>query len=82
MIPMDGSVTSIGYGAYSCDDNIESLIIPECITSIDNYAFDKCTNLKTFYYCGTEESFANISKGLGVSTTFSYATIIYNYVLE
>lgn len=82
VIPTDGSVTSIGYGAFSLDENIQSLVIPECITSIDNYAFDRCTNLKTFYYCGTEASFSNIILGLGISLSFSNATIIYNYIPE
>lgn len=46
IIPNDGSVTSIGYGAFASCDGLSNISIPESITAIDDYAFKDCTSLK------------------------------------
>ena len=45
LIPTDGSVTSIGDGAFSDLTGITSINIPDGVTSIGKYAFSACTNL-------------------------------------
>ncbi len=45
VIPTDGSVTSIGNGAFEGCTNLTSITIPDSVTSIGNYAFDGCTGL-------------------------------------
>ena len=44
-IPTDGSVTTIGSYAFSGNGKLSSLVIPDCITSIENEAFQNCYNL-------------------------------------
>lgn len=46
IIPNDGSVTSFGYGAFACCDELKNISISESITTIDDYAFRDCTSLK------------------------------------
>lgn len=48
VIPADGSVTSIGDGAFCGCITIEQLTIPECVTSIGEGAFANCTALRSF----------------------------------
>ena len=45
VIPTDGSVTSIGRGAFSGCSGLTSVTIPDSVTSIGNYAFDGCSGL-------------------------------------
>ena len=47
VIPADGSVTSIGYRAFSGCSGMTSITIPASVTSIGNYAFFSCSNLTT-----------------------------------
>ena len=45
---IDGKkVKKIGYGAFAECKSIESLVIPETITIIDNYSFSQCSQLQT-----------------------------------
>ena len=43
-IPNDGSVTRLGLACFY-GRNIESVIVPSCVTEIDKYAFAYCRNL-------------------------------------
>ena len=45
VIPHDGSVTSIGGGAFSYCSGLTSITIPDSVTSIGDYAFEGCTGL-------------------------------------
>ena len=45
IIPSDGSVTSIGASAFSYLKSLTSIEIPDCVTSIGDFAFDNCTKL-------------------------------------
>ena len=47
VIPDDGSVTSIYYGAFSERINLESIIVPDSITDLgEGSTFSNCSNLK------------------------------------
>lgn len=46
IIPDDGSVTSIGYGAFYGAKFLESIELPSHVTKVDSYAFSYCTGLK------------------------------------
>lgn len=59
LIPSDGSVTSIGAGAFrGC--LFTSVTIPNNIASIGSLAFDACPSLTDVYYTGTEAEWAAI----------------------
>lgn len=45
VIPADGSVTSIGYGAFWGRSGLTSITIPDSVTSIGDYAFNLCSVL-------------------------------------
>ena len=45
VIPSDGSVTSIGEGAFTGCSNLTSVTIPDSVTSIGGSAFGYCTSL-------------------------------------
>ena len=47
VIPTDGSVTSIGYSAFSHCENLTSITIPDSVTSIGGFAFYLCKSLET-----------------------------------
>ena len=49
VIPTDGSVTSIGWGAFSGCTNLTSITIPDSVTSIGDYAFSDCGRLIEVY---------------------------------
>ena len=47
VIPIDGSVTSIGANAFDSCDNLESIEIPDGVTSIGEGAFSGCSSLES-----------------------------------
>ena len=49
VIPSDGSVTSIGNGAFWKCAELTSITIPDSVTSIDSSAFDGCYKLVEVY---------------------------------
>ena len=55
VIPDDGTVTSIGAGAFECVMGLKVLVIPECITSIGKDAF-RSGGLEYLYLPKTIES--------------------------
>ena len=45
---IDGKIVKkIGYGAFAECKSIESLVIPETVTTIENYAFSQCSQMQT-----------------------------------
>ena len=74
IIPSDGSVTSIGVGAFSGCDGLTSIAIPDSIISIDNWAFSGCAGLENVII---PKSVTNISFG-----AFSYCSGITNLMVE
>ena len=78
VIPSDGSVTSIGYGAFEDCTSLESITIPDSVTRIGWGAFYGCDNLSDVYYTGSEEEWNNIVID-NENDCLLYATIHYNY---
>ena len=47
VITFDGEVTKIGYGAFREHRDLTSIIIPQGVTLIEDFAFGLCSNLET-----------------------------------
>ena len=72
-------VTCIDEFAFEECNSLTCVIIPESVTTISDYAFYNCRNIVKFNYCGTEEAWNNISKGIGWDDYINSYTVIYNF---
>jgi hypothetical protein len=63
---------------YNCI-SLTSVVIPDSVTSIGDFAFDECSEFKDVYYTGSEEEWRSISIG-AFNSPLRNATIHYNYV--
>ena len=63
VIPHDGSVTSIGWSAFSGCSGLTSVTIPDSVTSIGDWAFDGCRGLTAINFQGTMAQWQAIEKG-------------------
>ena len=80
-IIIPNGTTTIRDNNLSSYPYLQTITIPESVTSINGWAFDGCSKLKTINYTGTEEQWNAISKG----TDWNYETslnVIYNYKPE
>jgi len=78
VIPTDGSVTSIGTGAFRERTGLTSITIPDSVTSIGDLAFYQCTGLTTVYYTGTADEWSNITVGSSNDPLTSAAVYFYS----
>ena len=69
----------IGSYEFNGYDSLESIVIPESVTSIDFTAFVYCDNLKSIYYRGTEAQWNAILKENFEWMDISNYTVTYNY---
>ena len=50
VIPTDGSVTSLGFGAFSGCRGLTNIVIPNSVTNIEYCVFDMCQNLTSVIF--------------------------------
>ena len=74
----DKPVTAIGNHVLLNNDNVTKITIPESVTSIGEYAFSGCKNLKTISYYGKEADWTTLSK----ADTWVYGYPMPNYTVE
>jgi len=72
----DLPVTSVGKDAFSSCYRLTSVTIPNSVTSIDEYAFHDCSNLKEVYISDME-AWCNISFGNEYANPLYYANNLY-----
>ncbi len=78
VIPCDGSVTVIGKYAFCGRYTVTDLIIPACVTSIEEYGIYACSNLTAIFYEGTPTDWttkvavADNNNSLTVNATIYY----------
>ena len=56
-------VTAIGYRSFGNCHKLTSIIIPNSVTVISDYAFSGCNGLKNISYKGTKAQWGSIAKG-------------------
>ena len=54
-------VTTIGSRGFGYNDSLRSITIPDSVVTIEDMAFDECTNLKDVYYNGIKDQWNKIS---------------------
>jgi hypothetical protein len=59
-VTIPDSVEFIGYSAFRYCFNLESVVIGDSVTSIDQYAFDSCSRLGEIYYNGSAAEWNSI----------------------
>ena len=64
VVVADG-VTSIGDNAFAACENLTEVEIPKTVTAIGDNVFTGCEALETVTYTGTEEQWAEITRGEG-----------------
>ena len=79
---MPSGVKSVGYAAFANCASLNSIVIPESVTSIGDYTFYNSTSLTSIKYRGTEEQWSSISKSDIWDDFAGSYTIIYNYTDE
>ncbi len=62
-IVIPDGVTSIQTGAFKYAHSMQVLVLPQTLTEIKDNAFIGETNLRTIYYCGTEEQWKQLALG-------------------
>ena len=72
-------VKEIAYRAFYICTGLTSVVIPDSVTSIGEYAFYDCIGLKNIYYRGTASQWEDISKGNYWDYYTDSYTMTYNY---
>ncbi len=67
-VVVEDGVTSIGDNAFAACENLAEIEIPETVTTIGDNVFTGCEALETVTYTGTEEQWAEITRGEGNET--------------
>ncbi len=80
VVVADG-VTSIGDNAFAACENLKEVEIPETVTTIGDNVFAGCEALETVTYTGTEEQWAEITRGEGNETLEDAEVVIRNFML-
>lgn len=57
----DYEVTSVASAAFSAASNLEHVVIPETVKTVEAFAFDACTKLEKVWYEGDKAAFGQIS---------------------
>lgn len=62
-IVIPDTVTKIGKNVFYGYTGITSVVLPNTITAIDEYAFAECVNLKEIHFDGTVREWENVTRG-------------------
>ncbi len=59
---------------------LEEVIIPQFVSTIEADAFRRCNNLKTIYYSGSEDDWNSISMNIDTKSILDKANKVFDYV--
>jgi len=74
-VEIPSNVVSIGYYAFGCCYNLESITLPNTITKLWGRAFVDCENLTKINFSGTKEQWNNIDFGEDWNSGCSQITV-------
>ena len=78
-VTLNKGVAEIGVGTFASCKELETVYLPDTITCIKKYAFDKCTSLKTIYYAGNEKRWGLIKKEKDCDRDIGDYKVVYEY---
>lgn len=73
------TLETIGKEAFLYCSNMESVIIGKNVKYVGDFAFSKCYNVRSVYYLGTQQEFANINFAVG-NNLLEPATKYYEHI--
>ena len=75
------TVTAIAGAAFSAEINLQTLVLPETVKTIEAYAFDSCTNLQIVWFAGDKAAFELLSVAAG-NEAFLNAEVYYDACMD
>jgi len=79
-IVIPDGVATVGNAAFLECENLTRVVIPDSVTTIEKSAFSSCQKLESIIYCGSEEQWNSVEKGIDWDrNTGAYTVSFHSY---